>query len=360
MAAHFHPLTIKSIKKETSDCVSVSFEVPEHLQTEFLFKEGQNITIKKNFNGVEQRRSYSLCTAPHEKEIKVAVKKVAGGVFSTFVNDNLLKGDVLEVLPPVGKFNAKLNQTRPGSYLAIAAGSGITPVISIIKHTLLTQADSNFTLIYGNKNRSSIIFFEELEGLKNNYMQRFNFINILTREKTESAINYGRIDKEKLATLQHIISFKSFESIYLCGPEQMIFAASDFLQTVGVDKNKIHFELFTTPGQSNINKEIVVAGIELDKGPESNITLKLDGRTVEFKLAGKGQSILDAALQQGADLPYACKGGVCCTCRAKLVSGQVSMDVNYALDPEEVAAGFILTCQSHPLTENVIIDFDIK
>ncbi len=360
MAAHFHPLTIKSIKKETDDCVSVSFEIPEYLQTEFLFKEGQNITIRKNFNGEELRRSYSLCTAPYEKEIKVAIKKVTGGLFSAFANNSLQKGDVLEVLPPVGKFNAKLIETRAANYLAIAAGSGITPVISIIKHTLLTHANSNFTLIYANKSRSSIIFFEELEGLKNKYMQQFNFINILSREKTESALNYGRIDKDKLAALQHMLPFKTFDSIYLCGPEQMIFTTCDFLQNLGIKKNKIHFELFTTPGQTNIKKEPGIAETAVDAGPQSNITLKLDGRTVDFKLAGKGLSILDAALQQGADLPFACKGGVCCTCRAKLVRGQVSMDVNYALEPEEVAAGFILTCQSHPLTENVVIDFDIK
>ena len=360
MAAHFHPLTIKKIKKETGDCVSVSFEIPEKLQNEFLFKEGQNITIRKIFNGGEQRRSYSLCTAPHEKEIKVAIKKVTGGLFSAFANDNLQAGDVLEVMPPVGKFNAKLIEPMPANYLAIAAGSGITPVISIIKHTLLTQANSSFTLIYGNKSRSSIIFFEELEGLKNKYMQRFNFINILSREKTESAINYGRIDHEKLVSLQHILSFQSFHSIYLCGPEQMIFTASNFLQSLGIEKNKIHFELFTTPGQGNFKIETAITVAVEDAGTKSNITLKLDGRTVDFKLSLKGQSILDAALLQGADLPYACKGGVCCTCRAKLVSGQVSMDVNYALESEEVAAGFILTCQSHPLTENVVIDFDIK
>jgi ring-1,2-phenylacetyl-CoA epoxidase subunit PaaE len=191
-------------------------------------------------------------------------------------------------------------------------------------------------------------------------MQRFNFINILSREKTESDINYGRINKEKLGTLQHILPFKTFDSIYLCGPEQMIFDASDFLQNLGIEKSAIHFELFTTPGQSNVKKENAITEPAEDAGPKSNITLKLDGRTVEFKLSLNGQSVLDAALQQGADLPYACKGGVCCTCRAKLVSGQVSMDVNYALEPQEVAAGFILTCQSHPLTENVVIDFDIK
>jgi len=358
MAVHFHPLVIKNIKKETPECVSVSFDIPEHLAQEFLFKEGQNITIKTTINGSELRRSYSLCTAPHEKEIKVAIKSVDGGAFSSFAQ-NLRKGDVLEVLPPVGKFNAKLSGTK-GNYLAIAAGSGITPVISIIKHSLQTQPGSNFTLIYGNKSRGSIIFFEELEALKNKYMQRFNFINILSREKTDATINYGRINQDKLKDLQQLLDFKNFDSIYICGPEEMIFASSEFLESMGLEKSKIHFELFTTPGQANTKKQTTLVTAEKDSGPESSITVKLDGRSFDFNLSQNGQNILDAALQQGADLPYACKGGVCCTCRAKLVSGEVSMDVNYALEPEEVEQGFILTCQSHPRSEKVVVDFDVK
>ncbi|RYD79614.1 MAG: phenylacetate-CoA oxygenase/reductase subunit PaaK [Sphingobacteriales bacterium] len=358
MAVHFHPLTIKKIKKETPECVSVSFDVPQNLAAEFLFKEGQNITIKAMIEGNELRRSYSLCTAPHEKEIKVAIKSVDGGAFSSFAQ-NLKRGDVLEVLPPVGKFNAKLSHEK-GNYLAIAAGSGITPVISIIKHSLQTQPQSNFTLIYGNKSRGSIIFFEELEALKNKFMQRFNFINVLSREKTDATINYGRINQDKLSDLQQLIDFKSFDSVYICGPEEMIFASSEFLENIGLEKSKIHFELFTTPGQKNVKKEAGIIQQEKDSGPTSSITVKLDGRSFDFDLSQGGQNILDAALQQGADLPYACKGGVCCTCRAKLVSGEVSMDVNYALEPEEVEQGFILTCQSHPRSEKVVIDFDVK
>ena len=358
MAVHFHPLKIKSIKKETAECVSVSFDVPSELSGSFLFKEGQNITIKAMVDGNELRRSYSLCTAPHEKEIKVAIKSVDGGAFSSFAQ-NLKKGDVLEVMPPVGKFNAKLAEQK-GNYLAIAAGSGITPVISIIKHSLQTQPESNFTLIYGNKSRGSIIFFEELEALKNKFMQRFNFINVLSRERTDATINYGRINQDKLNELKQLIDFKSFDSVYICGPEEMIFASSAFLENIGLDKNKIHFELFTTPGQKHTPRGATIVTTETASGPKSSITVKLDGRSFDFELGESGQNILDAALQQGADLPYACKGGVCCTCRAKLVSGEVSMDVNYALEPEEVAQGFILTCQSHPRSEKVVVDFDVK
>ncbi|MFT3979354.1 MAG: phenylacetate-CoA oxygenase/reductase subunit PaaK [Ferruginibacter sp.] len=358
MAVHFHPLTIRRIKKETPDCVSISFEIPAAIAHEFLYKEGQNITVKTVVDGNEIRRSYSLCTAPHENEIKVAVKAVEGGLFSSFAQQ-LKKGDVLEILPPVGKFNAKLSDTK-SNYLAIAAGSGITPVISIIKHTLQAQPQSSFTLIYGNKSRGSIIFFEELEAIKNKFMERFSFINILSREKTDAAINYGRINKEKLKDLQQLIDFSQFSGAYICGPEEMIFAASDFLEEAGMKKTDIHFELFTTPGQATARKETIAVVAEKDSGPKSNITVKLDGRSFDFDLGHNGQNILDAALQQGADLPYACKGGVCCTCRARLVSGEVSMDVNYALEPEEVEQGFILTCQSHPRTEKVVIDFDVK
>lgn len=355
MATHFHPLRVTAVKKETADCVSVSFAVPADLEEVFQFKEGQNITIKKTINGEELRRSYSVCMAPHEKELKVAVKKVEGGLFSAFANDELKAGDVLEIMPPSGKFNSR-NTT--GNYLAIAAGSGITPVISIIKHTLQMQPQSSFTLIYGNKSRSSIIFFEEIEALKNKHMERFSCINILSRERTDAAVNYGRINVDKLETLRHLVDFKGFSDIYICGPEEMIFGSAAFLENEGIAKSNIHFELFTTPGQKNTAPK--EAAKEEDNAPKSKITVKLDGRSFDFDLAYKSDSILDAALKVGADLPYACKGGVCCTCRARLVSGQVHMDVNYALEEEEVAQGFILTCQSHPLTDEVVVDFDVK
>ncbi|MCP9753037.1 1,2-phenylacetyl-CoA epoxidase subunit PaaE [Ferruginibacter sp. HRS2-29] len=358
MAAHFHPLKIRQIRRETPDCVSVSFEVPENLQEQFLYREGQNITIRKSINGEELRRSYSICTAPHENELKVAIKKVDGGLFSSFANENLEAGDTLEIMPPSGKFNAKSAVTDKGNYLAIAAGSGITPVISIIKHILKSNDDSSFTLIYGNKTRGSIIFFEELEGLKNKFMERFNFINILSRERTDADINYGRIDEEKLSALSHLVPFSSFNDIYICGPEKMIFASENFLKQKGIDKSRIHFELFTTPGQTFSGSKTNTTAA--DSGPKSKVSIKVDGRSVDFDLGFDTESILDAALKNGADLPFACKGGVCCTCRAKLVEGEVRMDVNYALEPEEVEQGFILTCQSHPVTDKVVIDFDVK
>ena len=358
MAVHFHQLKIRKLKKETPDCVSISFDIPPGDAALFEYKEGQNITIRKMIDGEEVRRSYSICTAPYEKDLKVAVKKVEGGVFSRFANETLKPGDMVEVLPPTGKFNAKLNGSKTGNFLAIAAGSGITPVLSIIKHTLAASASNHFTLIYCNKDRNSIIFFEELEGLKNKYIERFNFINILSREKTDTEIFYGRINRQKLDELEKLVPYNNFDEIYLCGPEEMIFTASDYFQEKGIQKEHIHFELFNTPGQKRSNNS--TSNTEEDSGPKSDVTVKLDGRSIEFKLGRKSKSILDAALQKGADLPFACKGGVCATCRAKLVSGEVDMDVNYALEKEELENGFILTCQSHPHTEKVVVDFDIK
>jgi ring-1,2-phenylacetyl-CoA epoxidase subunit PaaE len=358
MAVHFHPLKIKKIKKETAECVSISFDIPDELVNLFSYKEGQNITIKSITGGDEIRRSYSICSAPYEKELRVAVKKINGGSFSQFANDILRPGDMLDVLPPTGKFNAKIHESETANYLAIAAGSGITPVISIIKHTLQSQKNCCFTLIYGNRDRNSIIFFDELEGLKNKYMERFNFINVLSRERTDADIFHGRINEKKLTELGKLLPYKYFHEIYLCGPEELIFTASDFLQKNGVAKKNIHFELFTTPGQKPA--EVTATKQSVNSELKSNITIKLDGRSFDFDLGFNGSSILDAALLQGADLPYACKGGVCASCRAKLQEGEVSMDVNYALEQEEVDQGFILTCQSHPRSNNVIVDFDVK
>jgi len=359
MAVHFHSLKVKTIKKETPDCVSIVFQIPETLQKEFLFDPGQNITVKKIIDGEELRRSYSICAAPFENELKIAVKKVDGGKFSAYANDILQEGESIDVLPPTGKFSSAIESANKKNYLAFAAGSGITPVLSIIKSTLKIEPGSNFTLVFGNRSRSSIIFFEELEGLKNKYLQRFNFINILSRERTDVPLNYGRIDKNKLADLGKIIDYSNTDEFFVCGPEAMIFCVKDFLEAADIEKKKIHFELFTTPGQKTIIAENTKAATE-KTGPKSNITVKLDGRSFDFVLGFDNDSILDAALQQGADLPFACKGGVCCTCKAKLLEGEVKMDVNWGLEQEEIEQGFILTCQSHPVTPKVVVDFDIK
>lgn len=359
MSIHFHPLTIKEIKKETADCVSVSFEIPEALKKDFAFKQGQSLSMRTIINKEEVRRTYSVCSSPLDNEWKIAIKKVEGGLFSSFANDELKKGDILEVMQPVGKFYVELNPANRKNYLGFAAGSGITPLLSIIKTTLQTEPGSSFTLVYGNKSRGSIIFFEELEGFKNKYLQRFNFINILSRERTDAAINFGRINTEKLKELEKLVDYSSFDDAFICGPEEMIFLIKDYLEISGLDKKKIHFELFTTPGQKRAtdNRQLTTD----NSGPTSKITVKIDGRSFDFDLSLTSETtILDAALKQGADLPFACKGGVCCTCKARLLEGEVSMDVHWGLEDEEVEQGFILACQSHPKTKKVVVDFDVK
>jgi ring-1,2-phenylacetyl-CoA epoxidase subunit PaaE len=294
-----------------------------------------------------------------ENKWRVAIKKVEGGLFSSLANEQLKKGDMLEVMPPVGKFYVELDPGQKKNYLAIAAGSGITPVISIIKTTLHTESKSSFTLVYGNRSRGSIIFFEELEALKNKYLERFNFINVLSRERTDASVNFGRINQEKLIELSRIINYSSTDEIFICGPEEMIFSVKAFLEQRGIDSKKIHFELFTIPGEKR--SSINIQRSTVDSGPKSKITVKLDGRSFDFDLSFNSDlPILDAALKQGADLPFACKGGVCCTCKAKLTEGEVTMDVHWGLEDEEVEQGYILTCQSHPKTERVVVDYDIK
>lgn len=358
MSLHFHRLTVKEIKKETPECVSVLFEVPETLQNDFLFSQGQSLTLRTTINGEEIRRNYSICSSPLENKLKVAIKKVEGGVFSSFANEQLKKGDVLDVMPPVGKFNTPLHPENKKNYLAFAAGSGITPVISLIKTTLATEKYSRFTLVFGNRNRSSIIFFEELEALKNQYMERFSLVHILSRERMDTDLNFGRISQEKLEELDRLEDFTSTDDFFICGPEEMIFTVKEFLEKKGIGGNKIHLELFNStksPRSTVDSPQINTAGAV------SNINVKVDGRSFEVTIPfNSDQTILDAALQQGADLPYACKGGMCCTCKAKLLEGEVSMDVHWGLEDEEVAKGYILTCQSHPKTEKVVVDFDAK
>ena len=359
MSIHFYPLRIKKINKETDQCVSVEFEVPGSLENAFQFKQGQSLTMRTTLSGEEIRRTYSLCSSPLDKKWKVAIKKVDGGLFSSFANENLKEGDELDVMEPVGKFYTELNPNNKKNYLAFAAGSGITPVISIIKTTLRTEPNSTFTFVYGNRSRSSIIFFEELEGLKNKFIDRFNLINILSRERTDSMINFGRIDIGKLTDLEKLIDYKRMDEIFICGPEEMIFCVKNFLEQKEISSKKIHFELFTTSGQKTSNLKPQISNIP--SGPASKITVKVDGRSFDFELSlNSDTTILDAALKQGADLPFACKGGMCCTCKAKLTEGEVEMDVHWGLEHEEIEQGYILTCQSHPKTEKVIVDFDIK
>ncbi len=359
MSIHFHKLIVKEVRRETPECVTVLFEISETIKKDFVFRQGQSLTMRTFLNGEEVRRTYSICASPLDNEWRVAIKKQEGGLFSGFANDQLKKGDVLEVMQPVGKFYTDLDPQQKKNYVAFAAGSGITPVISIIKTTLRTEPKSQFTLVYGNRNKNSIIFKEEIEGLKDKFIDRFRIIHILSRERTDASINSGRIDLKKLDELTKLINYKNADEFFICGPEEMIFCVKDFLETNGIDKKKIHFELFTTPGEKKDSRH-KVQGTRKEEGPKSKITVKLDGISFDFDLGFNAEPILDAALKQGADLPFACKGGVCCTCKARLVEGEVDMEVHWGLEHEEIEQGYILTCQSHPKTERVVVDFDIK
>lgn len=361
MSIHFHKLTVREVKRETPECVSVAFEIPDELRENFRFIQGQSLSMRTTINGEEVRRTYSICSSPLDQEWRVAIKKVEDGLFSTFANENLKPGDLLEVMEPVGRFYTTLDPAQKKNYLAFAAGSGITPVLSLIKTTLATEPGSHFTLVYGNRTRGSVIFFEELEAIKNRYMERFNLVHVFSRERTETPLNFGRINAEKLAELDKLLGFSSMDEFFLCGPEDMIFSVRDHLLNNGTDKKKIHFELFTSPGQPAKKGAASAAKKSTRTGPASTVTLKLDGRSLDIAIPlGSDLTILDAALKEGADLPYACKGGMCCTCKAKLLEGEVQMDVHWGLEEEEVEKGYILTCQSHPKTEKISIDFDIK
>ncbi|MBS1627854.1 MAG: phenylacetate-CoA oxygenase/reductase subunit PaaK [Bacteroidetes bacterium] len=356
MSLHFEKLIIKEIKNEMADCVSIAFNIPTQLKEKFNYTQGQNIAVRIFINNEEVRRSYSLCSSPLENDFRIAVKKVDGGLFSTYANTQLKAGDTLEVMPAVGKFFTPLQSNNKKNYVAFAAGSGITPILSIIKTTLQTEPESNFTLVYGNKNVASIIFKEAIEALKNKYINRFNVVYILSKERTESELNFGRINTQKCKILfKKLIAINAHE-FFICGPEAMIFSVKEFLEKKGVKKNKIHFELFNTSTTTTPVKHIPINS----NTAASNITIKVDGRSFDFKMPFNTTTILDAALQQGADLPYACKGGMCCTCKAKLLEGNVSMNVCYGLEEDEIKQGFILTCQSHPLTNTIVVDYDIK
>lgn len=352
----FHPIQVKEVRRETTQAVSISFNIPPQLAETFAYKAGQYVTLRAVINGEEVRRSYSLCSSPLDSEWRIGVKMVEGGTFSTWANEVLKAGDTLELMPPMGNFYTPLNAANRKHYIGIAAGSGITPVISIIKTVLQAEPNSSFTLVYGNRNRPSIMFKEELEALKNKYIHRFNIIHILSREITDANLNHGRINAQKCAHLFEKALNINASDFFICGPGEMTVEVRDFLLANGVAAANIHIELFTTGNTYKTKKEIVQAPAE----SKSHITARLDGVAFDFELGFDDASILDAAAYQGADVPYSCKSGVCCTCRAKLLEGEVEMEVCYGLEPGEIEQGFILTCQSHPKSSKVVVDYDAK
>lgn len=356
--SRFHPLKVKEVRRETEDCVSVAFDVPEKQLDDFQFIQGQYITLKAAIDGEEVRRSYSICASPYDEELRVAIKKVPGGKFSTFANEALQPGQEVEVMPPMGNFYTLLDPKAEKHYLGFAAGSGITPIMSIVKTVLQTEPRSQFTLFYGNRTVDSIIFREALEGLKNEYMDRFTIHYLLSREHPGAELFYGRIDAGKCAVFfDRLVDVANVDEAFLCGPEAMIHEVSDALQARGMEKKYIHYELFYSAAAEQA-RQTRPQRPPMQKGG-TRVQIIIDGNQQEFRMEDANQSILDEAIAAGADLPYSCKGGVCSTCRARLLEGEVDMPINYALEADELEAGYILTCQSYPKSKEVKIDFDV-
>ena len=351
--AQFHSLTVSKIIKETSDAVSVSFDIPDSLKADFVFIPGQYLTLKMMISGEDCRRSYSICSSKNEP-LTVAVKKVTNGKMSTFINDNLNVGDSIEVMPPEGNFQLNPSEINNRKFVGFAAGSGITPIMSMIKQMVISEPNSQFLLFYSNKTEDEVIFKKQFDQFSETSV---NVKFIYTQQKAESSLLEGRIDQQKATELmQSNMSWVNSDAFYLCGPEEMIFSTKNALKSFGVVEDKIKFELFTAPVKLAEKQK----PIEVDKDfdGEAMITVICDDEEVEFSLDRDGDTILDAAMDEDVDVPFSCKGAVCCTCKAKVVEGKVTMDANYALSEEEVADGFVLACQSHPASAKVIIDFD--
>jgi len=352
--ANFYSLEVKALKRETTECVSIAFDVPSDLVTEFKFIQGQYVTFRLDLNGEEIRRSYSICSSPYGEELRVAVKQIPNGKFSTYANTILKVGDKLDVMPPLGSFYTALDSNHVKNYAAFASGSGITPIMSILRATLSKEAQSNFTLFYGNKTNQTIIFNSDLEDLKKEYPNRFKVYHVLSRADDVQDKFKGRLSAEKCKAFHNdLIDLKKLDEVFLCGPEQMIFDVKDALVDIGVSVSNIHFELFTSAKKDK--QELQVANVSVEM---TQVEVVIDGDSYHFELAQNADTILDAAIAADADVPFACKGGVCCACKAKVMEGTVLMEMNYGLDEDEVEDGYVLTCQSHPTSKKLIIDFD--
>ena len=349
----FHSLNVKEIKKETSDTVSISFDVPAELKNVYKFTPGQYLTLKLEVNNEECRRSYSICSSSNE-DITVAVKKVENGVVSTYLNEVLKVNDKIDVMTPEGNFTLQPDQTNKRKFVGFAAGSGITPIMSMIKQLKMDEVESSFTLFYSNKTDNDVIFKDTLEELAGDKL-KVNYI--YSRQKINNPLFEGRISKSKATELiKADLSCLNADAFYLCGPEEMIFNVKAALEEFGVLDTKIKFELFTTPvlmAEKQENQEV-----DENFDGEALVTVIYDDEEVEFNLNKDGDSILDAAMDNDMDVPFSCKGAVCCTCKAKVTEGKVIMDANYALSDQEVEDGFVLACQSHPASAKVTIDFD--
>jgi ring-1,2-phenylacetyl-CoA epoxidase subunit PaaE len=354
LMARFHTLKVKDIRRETAEAVSVAFDVPAQQQPEYLFKQGQYITLKLNLNGQEVRRSYSLCTAPHEKELRVAIKEVQGGLVSTHINKNLKVGDSMDIMTPMGSFYSTLAGNQKKNYVLFAGGSGITPMMSILKSILYVEKQSTVTLIYANKNESSTIFKKEIDTIASS-SPNLKVVYVFDAPEAPIAdIQKGIVTPEKALALIENFGGVNADEYFICGPGPLMENVKNTLEKLQIKKEKIHIEYFNAVIEA-VNK---ASGESTGANVKSQVTVIQYGIETNFDLETSGISMLDASIEAGVDAPFSCKGAVCCTCRAKVIEGKVKMDANFALTDDEVAEGFILTCQAHPLTEKVIIDFD--
>ena len=354
---HFYPLTVTALQRETRAAVVLSLQVPDALRERFRFIQGQHLSFRKTIDGEEIRRSYSICSAVQDPVLQVAIKKVPGGVFSSWANEHLKVGEILDTLPPMGHFYTPLHPEQQKYYAGFAVGSGITPILSILKTTLYTEPRSHFVLVYGNRTSAEIMFREQLEDLKNRFLGRLSLVHILSREQQDIALFNGRIDRAKCqALLQYWLDVRALDTVFVCGPQAMMQAVAETLQEQGLDKQALKFELFGNAARNQrMHPARQSAASEIAR---CEVTVMLDGRSRRLSLEKNQTNLLDAALQQGLELPYACKSGICSTCRAMLVEGKVEMDNPFALTEEDITRGYILCCQSFPLSDKLVVDFD--
>ncbi|MCC2673183.1 MAG: putative ring-hydroxylation complex protein 4 [Ramlibacter sp.] len=359
MTVIFHPLRVRAVQPDTQEAVIVSFDVPEELRPVFGFTQGQYLTLRKEIEGQDLRRSYSICAGVDDGELRVGVRKVKGGAFSNWINEQLQPGDTIHVMAPQGRFFVPIEPDSRRHHLGIAGGSGITPILSIMKTVLAREPNSRFSLIYGNRSLKSTMFKEELEDLKDRYMARLVLHHVFSDQHTDSEINAGVMDRAKLGEfLASLVPAASIAHAYICGPFQMNDEAEAALLAAGVPEERIHIERFGVPRQAAGQVGAVVHQAQPGDAAQAKVVIVRDGLQREIEFTREQPSILDAASAAGLEVPYSCTSGVCGTCRAKVVEGSVRMERNFALDKKEVAAGFVLTCQAHPTTDRVVLSFD--
>ncbi len=355
--AHFHPLVVTNVEKTIRDAVVVTLD-PGSAETTFDFVPGQYLTLRHDFDGTEVRRNYSICTSPDEGRLQVGIKRVDGGAFSTWANTELKIGDVIDAMPPAGRFFTVTEPENAKNYVGFAGGSGITPVLSIMKTVLATEPGATFTLVYANRAVNTIMFREEIEDLKNVYLGRLSVIHVLEEDAQDIELFSGRVDEAKCAALFRTwIDVANTDTAFLCGPEPMMLGIAKALQDHGMPKDQIRFELFSAAQPGRLAQQAMAQAKAAGKGKTVSVELSLDGATQKFQMPA-GVPLLDAAREHGIDVPFACKAGVCSTCRAKVLEGEVEMIANHALEDYEVEQGYVLTCQCLPLSDHIVVDYD--